>query len=350
MAPDLYRVVEEVCDRLDVPRDFELLIDPSESINAGAFWVPEGTEMRVMTLTAGAVKQLSRDQLKCVIGHEIGHVAYGHPQLLQRISAIYRDNPTPDLLDSMLRIHGRLAELSADRAGLLAVDFDLGIAAEAELRVATGLGPEHVQLDLRSYLEEVSRVVSFNIPDRLFRATHPLLPIRIRALQLFCDEGDHEHEILELARLMDFEAPTEEGRATRDLILAGGLVAAHMGGDQELSDAERAHLEELVLPFTDDPEALLSRIETLDQAIELFNASASWIRANLGPERYDIFKRLLEVVLHDGEVTDGELKFLQEAAADLEIPFVWVQVQLQEHAESRARETAPPRAFGLRFE
>lgn len=350
MAPELHRIVEEACDRLELPRQFELLIDSSEQINAGAWGVPEGTTTRVISITAGAVKQLSPVQLRCVVGHELGHVAYGHPRLRMQIRAIYRDTPTPDLLDSLLRIESRLAEISADRAGLLAVDLDLEVAAEAELRVATGLGPEHVRLDLAAYLEEISRLEEFDIPNRLAADSHPLLPIRMRALQLFCEDGDRDEDVLALARLMDYEAPTDRGKAERDLILAGGLVAAHMDGDRELSDAERTHLEELVLPFTDDPEALLGRIETFDEAVELFNKSAAWISENLGPERYDIYKKLLEVVLHDGEVSEGELEFLLEAAQDLAIPPAWVEDQLEEHAEDQARGTAPPRAFGLRME
>jgi Zn-dependent protease with chaperone function/uncharacterized tellurite resistance protein B-like protein len=350
MAPELHRISEEACDRLELSREIELLIDSSESINAAAYPVSLDGATRVISLTAGAVKQLTPLQLRCVIGHELGHLAYGHTQLLEEISAIYRDTPTPDLLDSMLRIQGRLAELSADRAGLVAVDLDLEVAAETELRVATGLGPEHVRLDLAAYLEEVSRIEEFDIPEQLYRSTHPLLPIRIRALQLFCDQEDREAEILALARLMDFEAPTDAGRATRDLILAGGLVATHMDGDEALTDAERAHLEELVLPFTDDPEALLGRIQTFDEAVELFNHSAAWVCENLGPERYDIYKKLLEVVLHDGEVSEGEHQFLMEAAQDLGIPAAWVADQLEEHAEDQARGTTPPRAFGLRME
>jgi Zn-dependent protease with chaperone function len=348
MAPDLHRVVDEACDRLELPREFELLIDPNESINAGAYGVPHGTTTRVISLTAGAIKQLSPLHLRCVIGHELGHVAYGHTILLEQVEAIYQETAKPDLLDSMLRIQGRLAELSADRAGLLAVDLDLEAAAEAELRVATGLGPEHVRLDLPAYLDEISRLQEFDIPEHLFRASHPLLPIRMRALQLFCDDEDRDAEILELARLMDFEAPSDESRAQRDLILAGGLVAAHMNGDEELSDVTRTHLEELVLPFTDDPEFMLSRVETLEAAVSLFNQSAAWINENLGPERYDVFRKLLEVVLHDGIVSEGERMFLMEAARDLSIPPAWVEDALEKHAADQARGTTPPRAFGLR--
>jgi Zn-dependent protease with chaperone function len=348
-APDLHRIVAEACERLGLERDVELLIDSAESINACAYPVPAGTTKRVVSVTAGAVKQLTPLQLRCVMGHELGHVAYLHPQFAQQVGLIYRDEDVPALLQSQQRNLGRLQEFSADRAGLLAVDRDLEVAAEAELRVATGLGPEHVKLDLAAYLDEIARIEEFDIADELFTFTHPLMPMRIRALQLFAAGGDCDGEIRALAGLMDFESGTDEAKATRDLLLSGGLLAAHADG-KELDDAERSHLEGLVLPFTDDPEALLSRVQTEEDAVNLFNQSAKWVRESLGPERFDIFEKLIEVVLHDGEVTEGEWQFLLDAGGALDVPGPWIAKRLAKHDEQAARTTAPPRAFGLRFE
>jgi Zn-dependent protease with chaperone function/uncharacterized tellurite resistance protein B-like protein len=349
MAPELHRVVGEACERLHLPTDVELLVDSDESINAAAFPVPAGTSTRVVALTAGAIKQLSPLQLRCVVGHELGHVAYGHPQFLRELELIYRDEEVPNLLGSQHRILGRLQEFSADRAGLVAVDRDLAVAAEVELRVATGLGPEHVRLDLAAYLDEVARIESFEAPDQLFTLSHPLMPLRIRALQLFASGDGHDDAILSLARLMDFDAGSDEARATRDLLLSGGLLAAHADGC-ELDDSERARLEDLVLPFTDDPEELLSRVQDVDDAVALFEKSAAWIREHLGPERYEVFEQLVEIVLHDGEVTEGEWDFLVQAGSQLEIPGPWIARRLARHDEEQARQIAPPRAFGLRFQ
>ena len=348
-APGLHRVVAEACERLGLAPDFELLIDCDESINAYAYRVPANTNKRVVAVTAGAVKQLSSLQLRYVMGHELGHVAYQHPQFQQQVNLIYRDDGVPALLQARQRILGRLEEFSVDRVGLLAVDGDLQVAVEAGLRIATGLGPEHVHLDLPAYLDEIERIEKFDIADELFTQTHPLMPLRVRALQLFASGRDCDEEIRALARLMDFESGTDEGRATRDLLLSGGLLAGHADGG-ELGDAERAHLEELVLPFTDDPEALLSRVRTDDEAIEMFNKSAEWISEHLGPERYDVFGRLIEVVLHDGAVTEGEWHFLVEAGGALDIPGHWIAKRLAKHDELAARSSAPPKAFGLKFD
>ena len=347
-APGIFRAVDEAQDRLSLPQEVELLIDANESINAFALPSPMGTSVPVIVLTSGAIKSLSEVQLRCVIGHELGHFAYGHTEFSRLLGLVYRSEPTPDLLDARLRVLSRLQEFSADRAGALAVDRDLLVAAETELRVATGLGPEHVQLDLGSYVEEVRRIEAFEIPNLLFEESHPLLPIRLRALQLFCEGRGEDEEVLRLARLMDFEATRPEGIHHRNLLLAGGLIAAHIDGEVELDDDERQHLVELILPFTDDPEAELARIETLDQAMALFEEATAWVAENSGPERYELFAKLMNITLRDGNVNPGENKFLADAGGRLGIPSAWINAQLLAHDERSARTTCPPRSFGLR--
>ena len=345
-APRLYRVAAETLERLGLPTRVELLVDPSETINAGSFPLPRDGEVPILSLTSGAVRRLDDAQLRCVLGHEVGHLAYGHTQLRRWIRLVYRETPTPELLDGRLRVLARLQELSCDRTGALAVDMDLEVAATTELLVATGLGPEHVELDLAAYAGEVARIEAFDVPEHLFELSHPLLPIRLRALQLFA-EGADEDRVLELVRLMDFEAHTPAARHQRDLLLAGGLLAAHADGDEDLDDAERERLVELVLPFSDDPEGELAELTTRARAGELFAEAAEWLRLHAGPERFELLAQLLELTLGDGRATEGEVAFLLDAGERLDVPAAWIGERLQAHAEAALRAPTAPRQFGL---
>ena len=170
----------------------------------------------------------------------------------------------------------------------------------------------------------------------------------VRALQIFAANPDDEEGVMELARMMDFEARDEAVVHNRNLLLAGGLLAAHADSDDELADDEREHLVELILPFSDDPEELLQSVGTIDQAGDLFTASATWIRKNVGPERYELMDKLISVVFCDDKAHEGEVQFLKQAATELEIPFSWVEKKLAGHSERAAREMGAPRTFGLR--
>ncbi len=359
MAPDLFRVAEETFERLGLEPSVELLIEKSTLINAGSYGMIEGSGVHLIQLTTGAVKDLTEDELRCVLGHEIGHSAYGHAQFQRDVSLIYRDeDQLPGLLEARLRVLGRLQEFSADRAGALAVGNDIGIAAATELKVATGLGPEDLRLDLGAYIEEVARLESFDIPNHLGLESHPLMPLRIRALQIFASDPDDHAGVLALARMMDGGVRDRDESAIhqRNLLLAGGLLAAYKSqdpdseGEDDSLDDEREALIQLILPYSDDPEGLLAGVETPEQAAALFDASAAWIKGNLGPERFELMGELMSVVLSDGESTEGEVEVLRQAASRLDVPFAWVEKQLAGPAEriARSQGEGPPRRFGLR--
>ena len=349
MASGLIRLVEETLERLGLEPQSELLIEPTEEINASAYGILDDSGKHLICLTAGIVKQLTDEQLRCILGHEIGHNAYGHTQLIDDISLIYRDeDEVPELLGSQIRVLRRLQEFSADRAGLVAVNNNITTSAGALLHGLTGLGPEDIHLDLDAFTDEIARLEAFNIPDKLGLDSHPLLPLRIRALQIFEANPDDEEGVMKLARMMDFEAHDAAVVHERNLLLAGGLLAAHADSDDELADDEREHLVELILPFSDDPEELLQSVRTIDQAGDLFTSSATWIRENVGPERYEFMDKLISVVLYDDKVHEGEVQFLKQAATELEVSFSWVEKKLAGHSELAAREKGAPRAFGLR--
>lgn len=346
MAPALIELVEQTFETLGLDPHVELLISPTLDINACAYGTIDDTTQQLIEVTAGAVKHLSETQLRFVIGHEVGHNAFLHQAFQDDINMIYRNEGTPELLDSRLRVLRRLQEISADRAGILAVGGDLETATSALLRMETGLGPEFIKLDLSSLKKEVERIANFDIPDMLFSTAHPLLPLRMRALQLFVEGGDND-DILRVSRLMDYEARDLVMVNERNFILAGGLITAHMDGDDELSESEREHLVGLLLPFSDDPEALLSGLETADQASDLLISSGEWLANNIGPERYEIMQKLISVALQDDIATEGEMEFLGNAGSLLQIPFNWIEKQVFEHGERTARRMGAPRAFGL---
>ena len=348
LAPGLIALLDETMERLELKERVELYVDPAPDVNAEAYCGYGKDDAWIVTVTGGAVRLLDDNQLRFLLGHELGHHAFGHGEFEEDLGLVYQDAPVSELLKGRLRVLRRLQELSADRAGATALGGEVVAAAEALLRVHTGLGPEDLRLDLGVFLEEIERLEAFDIPDQIGLLSHPLLPLRVRALQLHLGPGDREQEILTLARMMDYEARDEKMVRSRDLLLAGGLLAAHSDGTEVLTDGERSRLVELILPFTDDPEGHLVRLGSREQARELYMKCAAWIRENLGPERYDLFNQLVDVVLFDSEVTEEERKFLLLAAEQLDIPTRYVEKRLGDHAFQAARQTAAPEAFGLR--
>lgn len=70
-APDLYRMVENLARRADLPMP-RLYVIPEDTPNA--FATGRSPEKGVVAVTAGITRLLSRDELAAVIAHELGHI------------------------------------------------------------------------------------------------------------------------------------------------------------------------------------------------------------------------------------------------------------------------------------
>ncbi len=122
--PKLHSLMIEVQDTLDWKQEVPLFVSQTPLVNAGAYGVDEP----FIVLNSGAVKLLDYDEMRALIGHELGHVMSGHA-LYRTILVIILTigfQHLPFLAGiALLPIRlallewSRKAELSADRAGLL---------------------------------------------------------------------------------------------------------------------------------------------------------------------------------------------------------------------------------------
>ena len=139
--PDLYQRYRAVASRLgiDSPPPIFLAKGP---VNAFA----GGVEEPFLVIQEGLITQLSEREQEFVLGHELGHVLFSHMLLhmIAQLSVIQGALLAPNVLIGRILAQGlgfqvrswsRYAELSCDRAGLLACQ-DLTAATHVLLRFA----------------------------------------------------------------------------------------------------------------------------------------------------------------------------------------------------------------------
>jgi Zn-dependent protease with chaperone function len=126
--PEVYGMVREAGTILNLPLFPDLYIQNEVGINA----LTTGVERPVVVLNASCIDCLSPDELFFVIGHELGHVKSGHVLYLQigdllPVLGEIADHITfgfggifSTAIEVALLNWQRMAELTADRAGLLA--------------------------------------------------------------------------------------------------------------------------------------------------------------------------------------------------------------------------------------
>jgi len=126
--PDIYDVLRECCETINCADIPDLYIEWDYGINGYTI----GVDHPIIVLKSGCIDLLSLDELRCVIGHEVGHIKSRHVLYHQMAQALpylaeVIGNATFGIgnlvsipINFALLKWQRLSELTADRAGLLA--------------------------------------------------------------------------------------------------------------------------------------------------------------------------------------------------------------------------------------
>jgi Zn-dependent protease with chaperone function len=180
----------------------ELYITQNPLVNAMAL----GADKPFIVITTGMVNLCDAEEIRCVVGHELGHVLSGHAvyrtmlfaliNLAQRVAWL----PLP-YLGLRAIIWGleewyRKSELSCDRAGLLASQ-DIDAARRVLMKMAGGANMSELNPDaFREQAHEYDAV-----PDvregllkllQLQGTTHPFAVVRFAELDRWASEGDYQ--------------------------------------------------------------------------------------------------------------------------------------------------------------
>lgn len=202
-CPRIYELMREAAEVLDMPEP-ELYLMQAPYPNAFAI----GMERYTIVVTSGLVELLTEDELRGVIGHELGHIKSGH--MLYRTMAVFlaivgliavRNLPFLNLITEALRYAlfdwSRKSELSADRAGLL-VTQDPMISVSILMKLAAGrVGATH-ELSLDEFLKQADEFedMSSNILDAFYAfemtkfETHPFPALRAREIKRWGDSAE----------------------------------------------------------------------------------------------------------------------------------------------------------------
>lgn len=203
--PRVHRIYAEAATSLDVQDLPELFVQNDRSLNAMAV----GMKKPFIVVNTGMLELADDDELRCLLGHELGHVLSGHAvyrtmiiiltQLVLRLAwfpigvfAIYG-------IIAALFEWWRKAELSADRAGLLACQDP---AASLRLSMKLAGGGDLSEVDTTAYLEQANEYErSGDLRDSILKImlvafrSHPMPVARAADIRRWVDSGEY-HRIL----------------------------------------------------------------------------------------------------------------------------------------------------------
>lgn len=198
--PEIHRRYTDVLVTLDAPEHYELFVSQTPLVNAGAY----GMDRPFIVLNSGTIRLLDDDELSFLLGHELGHILSGHvlyrTMLVLLLQLARMGFPVVGLAARAVLLGllewSRKAELSADRAGLLAVQ-EPEAALGAFLKLAGGGSAE--ETDLNEFLRQAEEYRDGgDLADTVFKvlnllgATHPFHVLRTAELRDWIEAGEYD--------------------------------------------------------------------------------------------------------------------------------------------------------------
>jgi Zn-dependent protease with chaperone function len=190
-GPELAGLVRDCALRLG-SGSFSTFVAPENILNAYTFGL---AEPQVVVVYAGVLRLMDPDELRFIIGHELGHVRLGHTWLNSLIGGM-AGIPSPYLAAVLLyfsfRWWNRACEYSADRAGLLAC----GKPEKAASALIKLVGGPAAARSVQGWQQALNRIEAED--DRLennlgeMLSSHPMTVRRLEALRLYAASPDYQ--------------------------------------------------------------------------------------------------------------------------------------------------------------
>ncbi len=316
--PRLYGIAEECARILHVPVP-DIYVRQNPTYNAMTF----GVDKPFILLYSALVDGFSDDELRYILGHEMGHIKSQHSLYLTtfhllttqaaRLVARYGLGMLVFRAARLaLESWSRSAELSADRAGLICSQ-DVDTAARALVKLVLGSRRLASEVDVDVFLRQSEAGSAYNTVSELGES-HPLVARRIRELRDF-------DQSTEYAAILDSGADPKT--ASPELIEA--LAAEIL--DQAVRQIKPGALTNLFSAITRDRGGLEKGAADLHRLLDLYPKTEAAAAAEFylafcamhlrrAAEAVTRFERFLE------EHPDHEM--VPEARFDLGSSYLWL--------------------------
>lgn len=206
-------MLRDACYILDLEKVPPMYVKQDPNPNAMCI----GLDEPIIVVTTGLVELLDEEEMRAVVGHEVGHALSGHAvyrtillfltSLAVRVAWIPLGNIAIMAIVTALREWFRKSELSADRAGLL-VGQDLTASMRGLMKIAGGNHLHEMNVD--AFLEQADEYeASGDLRDSVLKIlnvlprSHPFTTVRAAELKKWEASRDFQ-------RIMDGHYPRRE--------------------------------------------------------------------------------------------------------------------------------------------
>ena len=308
---NFYALCQEVKSKLGFEEPVDFYVTGDSTINAFSI-AAEGDQPHIVNVNSELFNLMSEDELRFVVGHELGHLINRDTELKRLIYFVYPPQTTlpPVTLQYKIHLHDNLAELVADRYGYLACG-NLGACVTAFFKMASGLDLEKMQVGISDLLIDNNKHLDYFLHGGgMSHYDHPVNPIRVEAINLFANAENQ----IELDRGMDelIQILLKVGNGPLDgpmsvFLATSGIISANIDGN--VTKEEYEHVLRSLSNTNIFPRAFLDDILKKD-VDALFEESVNQILQCDPSLRPALLDYIVGVVLADKDIAEKEVNFI----------------------------------------
>lgn len=326
LTPQLFNLFMDVKSRLQFDKEIDFYITNAPEMNAYAIASIEQDQAHIININSAVIDSMDEEELRFIIGHEIGHLISNNARISKIIRFVFPEySKMPLILKHKVGLWEKLSELTADRYGFIACpDFEKCISAFFKL--SSGLDIEKIHLDIKKYIEVNERIIEDFKHNKLINiTTHPINPIRIKAIELFSKSSLYKGIDEESIIVQDKKLDESVGNLT-DLLLiisnsdldyhrkyfiaSAGIIMA--GLDKDVNKDEYERIVGTLSQYTVFPKRFLNSLLESENIEQVFHQSASEIMKINPGERYSMLDFLIDIALADKKIEIQEIDFVYE--------------------------------------
>lgn len=309
----LYQLFYGVKEALGFEDPIDFYITGDATVNAFSVASEKEGEPNIVNINSALVELMSDDELKFVVGHEIGHLINRDTHHRRLLSFVFPEgSETPLILRYKLHLDDQLCELVADRYGYRAIP-DIKTCVSAFFKLSSGLDVSKLDVEVGALIEEnKARLDYFLKGEGMSMASHPVNPIRIQALNLFAtckSRKELDEKMDELINILLKIGSGEVDKYMPYFIATAGLMVAN--ADNDFTKEEYEQILTSLSGYQMFPKSFLEEISRQD-VVKLFQESTEKILENQPALRDTLFNYILGLIFADQAFNKDELAFIYE--------------------------------------
>ena len=316
ISPRIHKIIEKARKVFNIKEKIEFFSFNDKNYNAFAFKFSSNISI---VFTSALLENFSDKEILFVLGHELGHIVFDHNRLL----LLYNPNQAkitflPILAEKKFLTWQKKAEISCDRAGLVCCNcYETSI--QALLKISYGLTEKNLDFNLQELMKQLDDISHSEYLSDLSTASHPILPVRLKALdlfynsQLFSEKGKITTEKLtqevdDLIDLTSFYPRKKDKEMMMKFITAAGIKLIAQDGEIKLEEI-KSLVKILADVFTDNPEKeIIYNKEKIES--QLLKSGKFLKEKGSDSDRYYALHFLTVIALSDGQFTKKEKDLL----------------------------------------